>query len=479
MDANLPLCSPRRLPRWSEWELPLQRSSLIAIQYLRVRLVSNESVVSQKDTCMIGRRWVEGNRVAWWMACFLMGLLASCVEPQESVGQESRATGLIDPNSLHGKVMCGYQGWFRCPEDGTGEGWLHWSRAGDRMEAGTVTVEMWPDLSEFEDSVLYAVPQWKTRTGNTAKLFSSADSVIVRKHFDWMVTYGIDGVFVQRFLVNLQKPSFDKVLENVRSASQETGRLYAICYDLTGTPPNELVSRLIEDWKRLAVERGITKDQGYLHHNGRPVVFVWGLFDDRFDASIAHRLIDYFHDQADVRATIVGGCPWYWRQVKNPEWARAYRRLDVISPWNVGNVSVEGGIKTAATGSWQGDLEETRSVGVEFLPVIYPGFGWKNLKGAASGRDTIPRRRGHFYWEQFQKASELGCSMAYVAMFDEVDEATAVFKVSDDPPEQGSWETYEGLASDAYLRLTGEGTRLLRKQRSDSFPVLPSGATHP
>ncbi len=57
--------------------------------------------------------------------------------------------------------------------------------------------------------------------------------------------------------------------------------------------------------------------------------------------------------------------------------------------------------------------------------------------------------------------------MAYVAMFDEVDEGTAIFKVSNIPPKPGRFVTYEGLPSDWYLRLTGEGTKLIRGERKN------------
>src|SRR5690606_14613755 len=118
------------------------------------------------------------------------------------------------------------------------------------------------------------------------------------------------------------------------------------------------------------------------------------------------------------------------------------------SPWNVGNVSIVDGQKEAATGSWRGDLAEARRTGKQFLPVIYPGFGWTNLQGKDAASHTIPRRGGKFFWRQFVAASELGLDMAYVAMFDEVDEGTAIFKVTNTPPTQAHFDTYEGLPSD-------------------------------
>ena len=53
--------------------------------------------------------------------------------------------------------------------------------------------------------------------------------------------------------------------------------------------------------------------------------------------------------------------------------------------------------------------------------------------------------------------------MIYVAMFDEVDEGTAIFKCTNEPPVgTDPFLTYEGLPPDQYLWLTGEGGRLLR-----------------
>ena len=65
-----------------------------------------------------------------------------------------------------------------------------------------------------------------------------------------------------------------------------------------------------------------------------------------------------------------------------------------------------------------------------YLPVIYPGFSWDNLQQQPPGTSQISRLGGDFLWRQFYDAANLGLDMAFVAMFDEVDEGTAIFKVS-------------------------------------------------
>jgi hypothetical protein len=382
---------------------------------------------------------------------------------------------VIDATSLGHKVLCGYQGWFRCPGDPANEGWRHWSRNSRRLTPESVTFEMWPDTSEFTADETYPAPGFTHSNGKLAHLFSSAHPKTVARHFRWMEQYGIDGVFVQRFLVNLGDPSLDQVLGHVRASAAQTGRVYAVCYDLTGAPTDRLYDRLVGDWKRLVDEMKLTRDGRYLHHGGKPVVFVWGFNSDRFGPELAHRILDFFQSDPRYAATLIGGCQWSWRTEKDAEWARAFRRFDVISPWNVGNVSKEGGRKYASTGYWKDDLAEARRGGKGYLPVLYPGFGWTNLKGKAAAAATIPRLGGAFYWRQFVTAANLGIDMAYVAMFDEVDEGTAIFKVSNTPPTQARFATYEGLPSDWYLRLTGEGTKVIRGERAAgaALPIKP------
>jgi len=59
--------------------------------------------------------------------------------------------------------------------------------------------------------------------------------------------------------------------------------------------------------------------------------------------------------------------------------------------------------------------------------------------------------------------------MIYVAMFDEMDEGTAIFKCTNKPPVDqppARFLTYENLPSDHYLWLTGQAGEILRGERA-------------
>jgi hypothetical protein len=333
---------------------------------------------------------------------------------------------------------------------------------------------MWPDLTEFEADEKYPAPGFTYPDGKPAHLFSSANSNTVDRHFRWMQQYGIDGVLLQRFVVDLHDRSLDRVLANVRNSARRTGRVFALAYDLSGAPADKVCDLVFADWKRLVDQGKITRDRQYLHQNHKPVLYIFGFFSDRFGPAIANRLIDFFKSDPRYGVTLIGGCEWWWRTEKDPQWAKVFRRFDVISPWNTGNYSVAEGRKYASTGYWREDLREARRAGMGYLPTIYPGFGWTNLKGPRASA-ALPRLGGDFYWRQFSTAADLGVDMAYVAMFDEVNEGTAIFKVTNNPPRPGRFATYEGLPSDWYLRLTGEGTKLIRGDRRNQkeIPIKP------
>ena len=112
-------------------------------------------------------------------------------------------------------------------------------------------------------------------------------------------------------------------------------------------------------------------------------------------------------------------------------------------------------------------MAEAAANGREYMPVIFPGFSWFNLNGGPLNQ--IPRNGGAFYWEQAYNAKLSGCNMIYGAMFDEVDEGTAMYKLAqtaNEIPAQGSWVPLDingvSLPSDWYLRLADEASRMLR-----------------
>ncbi|TWU17966.1 glycoside hydrolase family 71/99-like protein [Allorhodopirellula heiligendammensis] len=368
----------------------------------------------------------------------------------------------IDATTLHHKVLCGYQGWFRCPDDPSGRGWVHWSRDRKQITPQSLTIEMWPDMREYTSGEKYPAPGFTYPDGRPAELFSSANPLTVDRHFDWMRQYEIDGALVQRFVSGTGHPDSTRVLRHAAAAAQETGRVFAVEYDMSGVPEDQLLTRITTDWKALVDEMKITENPQYLHHEGLPVLGVWGFFPERFSSETAHALIDFFKAEGPYQVTLIGGCNWPWRNESDPQWARALRRFDVLSPWNVGHVHREAGKLYADTGRWAGDREEAQRHGMGYMPVVFPGFSWDNLKHQPAGTTDIPRLGGEFYWRQFETAGELQIEMVKVAMFDEVDEATAIFKVSDTPPTQAHFLGLEGLPSDTYLRLTGKGSRLIR-----------------
>src|SRR5688500_13299309 len=84
---------------------------------------------------------------------------------------EKAAPPPIDATTLRHKVLCGYQGSFRCPGDPVGEGWRHWSRDPRKIAPDTLTVEMWPDTSEYTPGEPFPAPGFTHPDGKPARLF--------------------------------------------------------------------------------------------------------------------------------------------------------------------------------------------------------------------------------------------------------------------------------------------------------------------
>jgi hypothetical protein len=414
-------------------------------------------------------------------------ILFSCMFLQTGVAQQKEDvlnpyTGPsvrgADPTSLTGKVMTGYQGWFNCEGDGAGLGWTHWAtnRGRDKIFGpGNVTVDMWPDVSEYDEDET-CTTGFTYEDGTPAKVFSSHNRKTVIRHFKWMADYGIDGAFVQRFTSRIDDETVryhkDKVLSSAREGANRHGRTYAVMYDLSGTKDHKIIE-VFDDWQMLVDEMHITRDPAYQHHNGKPLVAIWGIgFNDQIKIrpsfTEAARLIRKFKAAG---YSVMLGIPTGWRQqnrdaLDDPNLHKVLLLADVLSPWTVGRYRDLPGVENHARNYWGPDIVWARENEIDYMPVVFPGFSRYNMKGDQLG--AIPRLKGLFLWSQVAASVNTGANMLYLAMFDEVDEGTAIFKVTNHPPlsEQTPFLTLEGLPSDFYLRLAGEAGKLLRKEVS-------------
>lgn len=420
----------------------------------------------------------------------LLLLSHSVCEAQHTPSAKSRA---ISSSTLDGKLIMGYQGWFGCPEDAQRAGWSHW------FTNNHPSVEMLPDLSEVDDSQLCET-NLVSHDGRKIKLYSRYSDQVTDLHFKWMEEYGLDGVAVQRFAVGLvsdaSRKVMDDALERIVNSAERHGRVLFVMYDLTGLHSEQL-PLIKDDWERLA-KKGIPTSPGYLHHKGAPLVGLWGLgFSGRqIGPADAKRLIESFGSNAgkgSTRPNFLLGVPAGWRlgegdASSDPAWNDVWKLATVLNPWTVGRYRDLASADRYRDEYLKQDAAVAKALGVDYMPTLFPGFSWSNLMRAAGKpeaaiRNQIPRDCGRFFWRQVYNALRYGADMLYVAMFDEVDEGTAIFKTAssaDQVPGGGTVATEEFLTLDAdgcrlpsdwYLRLTSEATKELKENRKPSLEM--------
>lgn len=404
---------------------------------------------------------------------FLMSFLFGCLWAQAQ--HTSRYP------TYKGLVMAGYQGWFNTPGDSAGRGWHHYEKRGV-FKPGSCEIDFWPDVSEYKQT--YTTP-FSFADGSPASVFSPHDASTVAVHFKWMKEYGIDGVFMQRFVAEIRNSSgkrhFNTVLDNAMTAAKKYDRAIAVMYDLSGMRPGEeqlVLADLDELNEKYDLLRG-KRSPTYLHQNGKPLIVIWGVgFNDRraYGLKEAETLLDAMKAKG---FSVMLGVPTYWRELRQDAVSdeglhRLIKKSDIIMPWFVGRYngkSYDGFKKLIAE-----DIVWCKSNGVDYVPLAFPGFSWKNMNGPKA--NTIPREGGHFYWRQIAGAKSAGAEMLYVAMFDEMNEGTSIFKCAtvDRLPlnADGSFTGVETeLGSDYYLWLTGQAARWFHGKEvySEQLPV--------
>jgi hypothetical protein len=379
--------------------------------------------------------------------------------------------------SYKGLVMTGYQGWFNAEGDGADRGWNHYQGRNQTFVPGNCSIDMWPDVSEYPKTY---ETSFTLADGSPARVFSSYDESTIDVHFKWMSDYHIDGAFLQRFVTTLKNPKgnkhYKKLVNSVLQSAEKYDRAVAVMYDLSGMTADDY-QVVIDDWKMLVDEYKLNKKdvyENYLFHRQKPLVAIWGAgFNDgrKYGLNDVEKIVSFLKDDPEYGGcSVLLGVPTWWRELKydtenDSSLHKLIKKIDIVHPWFVGRYNEDSypGFQERI----KEDIAWTKANNLDYVPVVFPGFSWKNMR-PNDPFDAIPRNKGSFLWTQLAGAVEAGAEMIYAAMFDEIDEATALFKVTkaeSTPVGASRFLPYEAeVPSDHYMWLTGQAGGMLKKE---------------
>ncbi|MDB4925044.1 RICIN domain-containing protein [Mucilaginibacter sp.] len=403
-----------------------------------------------------------------------------------AIGQQLRAQDVVDATTMSNKILAGYQGWFRVPGDRPGsKSWAHVFN-GSNLVPEKLALDTWPDMSQYDADEKTVVPGFTNPDGSPATMYSAQNPKTVLRHFQWMKDYGIDGVWLSEFCGSFRNGKPDSamytIMKNVQAAATKTGRTWAFMWDMSSFGPTtskEMVyNTIVEYWKKM-VDDGIATDPRYMHQDGKPVLLIWGFFPDRPASQPDHMtpVVDFLLTPGKYQATLIAGADNKWRK-GTPEFIAMLMRMQGLQPWSVGRRVVDHntGYQVEYMDEWADDMAMCKAHGVVFQPVINAGTHKAGPPPTPPALPAVPRRMGNYLWEQFINASKTGViNSAFIAMFDEVNEGTQINKITNKPPVQAPFLTYDGATNDYYLRLIGTASKMLKNNVpfTSTIPISP------
>lgn len=386
----------------------------------------------------------------------------------------------VDASTIDGKHLVGYQGWFGTPDDGQDNGWDHWF--GGAPTAQLANFDLFPDTREFFESELTSTSM-TFANGEPVKLYSCHNQRTLQRHLDWMADAGIDGPSLGRFIAGTRdqrtRRRLDHILTSMSDAADAAGRVFFIWYDVTDSPHATFVQDMCNDWVHVCDGLRVTKHDRYLKHHGRPFVGIWGAGADGRPGTPAEwvDVLNFLKSHGDGATVLLGGTR-DWRS--NQTWANVFAAADIVSPWMVTAFYDCPTADAFYRDVVAPDLAFVQSRGQGYLPTLFPGFSWHNLQRGGHPPNGIRRRAGEFYWRQAFNAVDAGVTTLFTAMFDEVDEGTAILKIAEtqrDVPAQGQFLSLDmdgrALPSDWYLRLAGAAGNMLRGSIAKAEAIPP------
>jgi len=376
------------------------------------------------------------------------------------------------PGDVVGKVVVGYQGWFAAIGDGSPiNAWWHWAQDwGKAPSSSNLGVKSWPDVRGYTTTFPTAFP--KLNNGQPASLFSSFTDQTVNTHFAWLQKNNIDGAALQRFNPNgVEGPIRDAVTAKVRTAAETYNRKFYIMYDVSGW--TNMQSELKTDWTNKMSKH--TSSPAYARQNGKPVVCIWGFgFSDNnhvWPADVCLEVINWFKSQG---CYVIGGVPTHWRTEDSdskPNFLSAYKAFNMLSPWMVGRIGNAGDSDNFYTNVNLPDQTFCNTSGIDYQPCVLPG-----------DLEERQRKHGDFMWRQFYNMKRIGSQGIYISMFDEFNEGNQIVNTAENSsfiPAGSSFQTLSEdgtpCSADYYMRLTGDGGRMLKGE----IPLTPVRPTKP
>jgi len=142
-----------------------------------------------------------------------------------------------------------------------------------------------------------------------------------------------------------------------------------------------------------------------------------------------------------------------------------YQAFEILQPWAVGRYGDNTSFDSCLQNVEKPDVQylKDNNLKIDYNPVIFPGFSWANLQNTPADYNQIPRQGGGFFNHQVAGVLSLSPLFVYIAMFDEVNEATAIFKAVSNQTQTpvGAKFLYlnvdgDNLPSDYYLTLAGK-----------------------
>lgn len=416
-----------------------------------------------KTSKNVGQTFIRMKRVQTFLLAVAALFSFSCTKQVSEVAGEDRGvkTEASPVGDVVGKVVVGYQGWFACTGDGSPiNAWWHWTQNwGQSPSAGNNGIKSWPDVRDYTSTYVTAWPN--LNNGQAARLFSSFSDQTINTHFLWMQQNGIDAAALQRFNPNGQEgPVRDAITAKVRTAAQTYGRKFYIMYDVSGW--QNMQQEIKADWTNKM--SAYTSSPAYAYQNGKPVVCIWGFgFNDDNHPWAADACLDVINWFKARGCYVIGGVPTHWRNQESdsrPNFINVYRAFNMLSPWMVGRIGNSGESDNFFTNVNTPDQAYCNANGIDYQPCVLPG-----------DLQEHQRAHGDFMWRQFYNMIRVGAQGLYISMFDEYNEGNQIAKTAENAsmiPAGSNFVTLDEdgvvCSADYYLRLTGDGGKMLKKQ---------------